>query len=978
MRTRASSLVGRDSELDTLDGMLRDAGKGRGSAAFIVGEAGIGKSRLAAEAIGRAIDEQMVVLRGRASATGPNVPFRPLTEALLSLLRRGVSLSDDALGPYRPVLGRLVPEWNNGEPSRHGDSLIVLAEAILRLTAVVGGTTGCLLFLDDLHDGDIETLAVVEYICDNLHSQSTVLLATVRTEPSAALDLVHSAARRQSCVTVELGRLACTKSREFVASCLAVEIQEIPESLADRLWKDSAGVPFVVEELLHGMVSGGHLVHGPTGWRLIDDVTTELPPTLTRSIADRAERLGPGGRQLCSVAAVLGRRFSLTVVQRVTGMDDHALLGHLHAGVEAQLIARDDRGPDWYSFQHPLTVEALRGRLTPADRADISRRAADVIAEVHPGLPGEWCQLAAMLRLGADEPVAAGKLFDQAGRRALEDGAAGSAVALLDQAEKLLAAAGEAALRAGVAEMLLYALAEHGQFDRAFELAGSLTTHSGVDQERRVALHVRLAWAAHIAGRWGDGMAQVDQARAILPIEADVELTAPVDAIAAYLALDGKGPDRMQQAEALARRLVDAGERVADPAVLCQAWHVIGTVARERDLAEARVCFDRAKAVASANHLPIWQVYASIGSASITWLSDCDGAVLRAARDAALEVGAVTLAENMSASIALHSVLCGDFAVAAEQIETSLTAVRRLRLAAVERYLLMARGVLAAHQGKRAEMELALAEFRHSGGHRAQELPLAIGLAGAMCALLEEDLPACRRELDKVVAAEAENPTTFYLAGTHGLLLLLEVLDGRMDADALRAAAGSAPATMRWNKQFVLLAEAVLLGRAGRAQEAAATVDRSRGVSVPFEMARHLGLRLVAEAAHTDGWGEPAAWLREAEEYFHRSTAPSVASTCRTLLRRIGEPIQQRRAGTDRVPPQLRAVGVTIREFEVFELLTHRLGNKGLANRLHISPRTVEKHVASLIAKIGSADRAALVEYALAMSADATAGRPTG
>ncbi|GAA4303491.1 hypothetical protein GCM10023148_58140 [Actinokineospora soli] len=74
--------------------------------------------------------------------------------------------------------------------------------------------------------------------------------------------------------------------------------------------------------------------------------------------------------------------------------------------------------------------------------------------------------------------------------------------------------------------------------------------------------------------------------------------------------------------------------------------------------------------------------------------------------------------------------------------------------------------------------------------------------------------------------------------------------------------------------------------------------------------------------------------------------------------------MRQRRAGTDLVPARLRAVGVTIREYEVFELLPERLGNKDLAGRLHISPRTVEKHVASLIMKTGSADRAELVEFA--------------
>lgn len=957
MRTRASTLVGRDSEAERLGGLIDAARSGRGGAAFVIGEPGIGKSRLAADAVRRAADDGVVVARGRASATGPTVPFRPLTEALMSLARSGVALPEDALGPYRPILGRLVPEWAVGEPSPHGDSLIVLAEAILRLTAALGEGRGCLLFLDDLHDADVESLAVVEYICDNLHSQSTVLIATVRSEPGPAFDLVRSAERRQSGTAVELGRLGVADAPAFIAACLGDAA--VPAGLTERLWRDSAGVPFVVEELLHGMVDAGTLVRGPDGWRLAGGAATAVPPTVARAIVDRAERLGDRGRLLCSAAAVVGRRFSLTVVQRTTGLDDRALLEHLHAGVEAQLIARDDHGPDWYTFQHPLTADALRSRLTPVERAELSRRAADAVAELHPGLPGEWCQLAALLRAQAEQPVEAAALFAEAGARALADGAAGSAVALLERAERLLADAGEVGKRADVLAQLLYALAEHGQFDRAFELADAL---AGLPPERRLALHVRLAWAGHISGRWADGMAQVAAARALLPTGADAATTAPVDVIAAYLALDGPGEDRHAQAEALARRVIDAG--TSAPTVLCQAWQVIGVVARDRDLAEAGACFDQMRKVAQAAGLPIWEVYGAIGRATISWLIDSDVSVVEGARDAALGVGAITLAENMSASIAMDSVLRADFAVAAERIESALRSVRRLRLTAVERYLHVVSATLAAHRGRRAEMERALAAFAAAGDESAQERPLAHGLAGAFCALLEEDGPAARRELSVAAEVEARSPTTFHLSGTNGLRVLLSAVDGELSVPDVAALAARAAAAMRWNRQFVLFAEAVVLGAAGDPAAASAAAERARATAAPFPLAHNLALRLIAECAHRDGWGEPAVWLREAEEHFHLAGIAPVASACRRGLRAVGEPVRQRRAGTDRVPASLRAAGVTIREYEVFELLPDRLGNKDLAARLHISPRTVEKHVASLIMKTSSTDRAALVEYA--------------
>jgi DNA-binding CsgD family transcriptional regulator len=169
---------------------------------------------------------------------------------------------------------------------------------------------------------------------------------------------------------------------------------------------------------------------------------------------------------------------------------------------------------------------------------------------------------------------------------------------------------------------------------------------------------------------------------------------------------------------------------------------------------------------------------------------------------------------------------------------------------------------------------------------------------------------------------------------------------------------------LRWNDHFMLLARAVLLGRAGRGAEAAAAVERAGEVGSVYAMARHLGLRLAGEAALEDGWGAPVGWLRTAEEYFHQLNVPAVASACRALLRRSGTLVPQRRDGVDRVPAELRSLGVTVREYEILLLVVDRLGNRLIGERLGISPRTVEKHVASLITKTGQPHRNALSEHA--------------
>ncbi len=281
----------------------------------------------------------------------------------------------------------------------------------------------------------------------------------------------------------------------------------------------------------------------------------------------------------------------------------------------------------------------------------------------------------------------------------------------------------------------------------------------------------------------------------------------------------------------------------------------------------------------------------------------------------------------------------------------------------------MAQATLAAHRGDRAGMERPLAEFAEWDGRGSQEEPLTIGFARAFCALMEEDRDAALTELRAVSRLERANPSTYYLTGPHGLELLLDALAGHADRSRLDATAATAPGRMRWNRQFLLLTDAVLLGREGRARQAAAAAEQAVRAAEPYPTALHLGLRLVAEAAEADGWGEPVVWLRQAEHHFHQEDVPAVAGACRAALRRLGAPVHQHRAGTDRIPEELLAQGVTVREYEVFVLLADRLGNKDIAERLFISPRTVEKHIASLITKSGHANRAGLCAWSASLNA---------
>ncbi|MFI7673272.1 AAA family ATPase [Actinophytocola sp. NPDC049390] len=959
-------MIGRDRELRTVGTALARTRNGQGGAVFIAGDAGVGKSRLLASISESAYAAGMSLMRGRASTIGPTAPFRPLTEAILYLLRAD-RIDPAALGPYGPILGRVVPGWGDPASGRDGESLVVLAEAMLQLTALTGRDRGCLLTLDDLHNADAETLAVLEYLVDNVDSQPTLVVGGIRDRDSTAYTLARTAAQRGRCTLIELDPLNADELRGMAAACLDVPAERVRADVMALLWAGSTGNPFMAEEMLRVMVDDEVIVRDGDTWALAvgaDNATLGLVGPL----AGRVANVGPRTREVLSAAATFGTRFPLAVIQLATGLSDQVLLSLLQDDLASRLVTIDEQTADWYAFHHQLSRDAVLAQLDRAEQARLAGKVADAVDTVYPDHPGEWCEVAARLRLDAGDRVAAGELFAEAGRRALAIGAATSAVSLLERAWELLAEAPPS--RAEALEQLVLALAEAGQVERALTEISTLDQVSGLPPRRRANLHTRLAWAAAVAGRVDEAMRQVEVARELLGADAPAEDLAPIDVVAAHLALDQTGGDRFPDAERMARQAATVAETVPLPVVACQAWQLLGAIVRHREPDEATRCLERANSLAVRHGLPIWEIHALIRLGNDDALRTADTTRLEQARDKAGEVGAVTARYQAESSIALHTILRGEYATARTITDEVLASTARLKLLETTRYVALLRAVLAGHEGNRDAMTTALGVFEHWGGNLALHAPRVHGLAGAFCALLDEDRDLAQDELARAVSGADSGSSVYYLSGRHGLDVLLRVLSAKAGWPEYEAVAADPASTLRWDRQFTSFAHAVLLGRSGRGAEAAGAMDDALALAEPFEMSRHLGLRLVAEAALADGWGDAAGWLRTAEGYFHRRDVRAVSASCRALLRKAGAKVPQHRTGADAIPAVLRSAGVTVREFEVLGLLVGRLGNQEIAARLHLSPRTVERHVGNLMTKTGLPNRIALGEFAAELVAD--------
>ncbi|WP_018348653.1 helix-turn-helix transcriptional regulator [Longispora albida] len=953
-----AGLTGRAAELARLTRWLGLPGPAEGPrAAYLLGEAGIGKSRLAAEAGALATQAGLTVLRGRAVQ---GEPWRPVVEMLLGLLRVSGPVTDPALAPYLPVLGRLVPQWSTAVPVERPGSPLVMGESMLRLLAAAV-PAGCLLIAEDLHEADRETLAVLDYVTDAI-TGPVWLLGTVRPGRSPGAGLALSASGRRSAELIELEPLPDESVMELAAGCLGTGPHLLPEALAALLTRSSGGVPFVVEELLAGLVSSGHLSPVPGGWAAAGGELPAAPTvSLARSMRERAAQLGLGaadgseqdGLSLLRAGATCGSSFPAWLAGAVAGLGGDRVNALLGEALETRLLLPGDEGPGWFRFRHALAAEALLAPMLPHERSVLAARAAAEILSVHPGLPDSWCYRVAGLHLTAGDRPAAGRLFAEAGTRALAKGAPASAVSYLEQAMELLGK------NSAILVPLLRALIDAGQPGRALVLAPAVAEAArDCPPGTAAGLFARLAEAAAASGRWRDGLVHIAAARA-LPGDG-TENAALLDAAEALLRQDLPGQEAAS-AGALAQRALTAAP---EPETACQALAVLGMLGRRTGLDSSDRAFRQLLGIATSHDLPLWRADALCYLGVNDFLRDGSAGGLAAASTEASRLGALPLLCATDSLRVMAAVLRADYAEADRLAGPCAELSGRIGSAHLHRYLVLARLIAAGQRGQRRELDRHCEHLTELGGAGTHLQPIGWGLGRAFCALLEEDRPRARAELDRSWAAESAGHSPHSLSGRYGLRLLLAVLDEEEGWPGYEEVAVHPQSELAWNRQFRSAARAVLLGRDGEIVAASDAFAEATAAGAAFPVARHLVLRLAAGPATADGWGDPVSWLRQAEAYFRGAGLATVAGACRTGLRRAGTAVPQYRRGWEHIPAGLRERGVSVREAEVLALAAERLSNPEIGRRLFISSRTVEKHVASLIRKLGLRDRAALSAYA--------------
>lgn len=339
-------LVGRESELATLTELLDAAEAGTASYAALVGEPGIGKSRLSGEVAAIARERGWRVAVGRCSQDEGAPPFWPWTAALADLeatLPTVTAESGDAGARFRV--------WEQ------------ITELVRERTA----TAPVLLVMEDLHWADAASLGALRVLVESTDAERLLVLVTRRTHPEPAgplADLAESTARRHG-VRLDLAGLG-----EQDAAAVAEQVTRTrpTRSESEALRARTEGNPFFVIEFARLARRGdlGQLLR------------EENPPTVvTDVLGRRLDRLPDATVAALQTAAVIGRQFDLTTLARAAEIGEDDLLDTVEPAQAAGLVTED--GIDRFVFAHALVVDTLLTGLRPSRRSRVHARVAEAI-----------------------------------------------------------------------------------------------------------------------------------------------------------------------------------------------------------------------------------------------------------------------------------------------------------------------------------------------------------------------------------------------------------------------------------------------------------------------------------------------------------------------------------------------------------------------------------------------------------------------
>lgn len=380
--------VGRQLDLTALYLLIDRQKSGQGQVVLLSGEAGIGKSRLVAEAKTYAAAHEVLIFQGNCFPTERSLPYAPFLDLFRSYVVKSARLPvADHVRPLFSELSRLLPDLALLYPE------LVNAPAPLstdheqekrRLFAIMthffteqAERHPVLLIVEDVHWCDDLSLEFLLHLARRCQHVPLLLLTTYRSD-ELQLALRHWLSqmdRERLAQEFSLERLSRADVTAMLRAILDMK-QEVDADLLNTLYARSEGNPFFVEELLKSLMTTGELVLADGSWKRTAQ-RASVPRSVQEAVQQRTAYLSADAKRLLTLAAVAGRRFNVTLLQEVLHCDEVHLLALLKEVMSAQLVMEE--AADRFAFRHALTQQAIYGELLLRERQMLHRSIAETL-----------------------------------------------------------------------------------------------------------------------------------------------------------------------------------------------------------------------------------------------------------------------------------------------------------------------------------------------------------------------------------------------------------------------------------------------------------------------------------------------------------------------------------------------------------------------------------------------------------------------
>ncbi len=423
-----SRFVGRESEMALLEEALKRSSKGEGQVVGIVGEVGVGKSRLCFEFLERARARGITVNSARGVSHGSSIPFLPVIEYLREAFE--ITEADDDLHARQKVAGALmlidneiaevlplifeflgVSDPEAPAPLMEGEGRQRRIFAVIRrFVEVRSGRNPTLILLEDLHWFDSASRVLLEGLIEAIRETQTLLVLNFRPEFSPSWT---EAPHWQQ---LSLAPLVPEASDELLSDLIGDDASL--EELKKRVQRRTQGNPFFIEELVRSLGEEGILI-GPRGaCRLIRPLEgLRIPATLQTLLAGRIDRLKENEKRLLQTAAVIGKEFSEPVLRKVVGLSEAEFAAALSDILPAEFIYEKALYPEiLYAFKHPLTQEVAYQSQLSERRAQVHASVARALETAHRDTLDKQAALIAHHWQEAGNPLAAANWTHRAAR----------------------------------------------------------------------------------------------------------------------------------------------------------------------------------------------------------------------------------------------------------------------------------------------------------------------------------------------------------------------------------------------------------------------------------------------------------------------------------------------------------------------------------------------------------------------------------